>query len=187
MRTALIVLFVLAFGAHAQTPLGTVTGLATDPSGGSVPNASVTLTNQDTGVRRAVSTNTSGAYSFPDLAPGVYRLGASAKGFRSLTTRGFAVEAYGTVRQDLKFEIAAESTEVLVTEAAPAAIELETPAVGSDMLARQIIEVPTNLRSIAKNSGDSGLISEIMPLTVPGVVQVGNGAKWLTPAPARAA
>ena len=58
---------------------------------------------------------------------------------------------------------------------------METPAVGSDLLARQIIEAPTNLRSIAKNSGDSGLISEIMPLTVPGVVQVGNGAKWLTP------
>jgi hypothetical protein len=30
----------LAFGVHAQTPLGKVTGLATDPSGGSVPNAS---------------------------------------------------------------------------------------------------------------------------------------------------
>ena len=96
MRTALIVLFVLAFGAHAQTPLGTVTGLATDPSGGSVPNASVTLTNQDTGVRRTASTNTSGAYSFPDLAPGVYKLAAVAKGFRSLETPGFAVEAYAT-------------------------------------------------------------------------------------------
>jgi len=96
-----------------------VTGLAKDPSGGSVPNASVTLTNQDTGVRRAASTNTSGAYSFPDLAPGVYKLEASAKGFRSLSTRGFPVEAYGTVRQDLNFEIAADATEVLVTEAAP--------------------------------------------------------------------
>ena len=181
MRRALIVLSVLAIGAHAQTPLGTVTGLARDPSGGSVPNASVTLTNQDTGLRRAASTNTSGAYSFPDLAPGVYKLEASARGFRSLSTRGFAVEAYGTVRQDLDFEIAADATEVLVTEAAPAAIEMETPAVGSDLLARQIIEAPTNLRSIAKNSGDSELISEIMPLTVPGVVQVGNGAKWLTP------
>ena len=137
MRTALIVLLALAFGAHAQTPLGTVTGLATDPSGGSVPNASVSLTNQDTGVRRAASTNTSGAYSFPDLAPGVYKLGAAAKGFRSLATPAFVVEAYRTVRQDLKFEIAAESTEVLVTEAAPAAIEMDTPAVGSSLLGRQ--------------------------------------------------
>ena len=150
-----MVLLALACGAHAQTPLGTVTGLATDPSGGSVPNASVSLTNQDTGVRRAASTNTSGAYSFPDLAPGVYRLGASAKGFRPLATRGFAVEAYGTVRQDLKFEIAAESTEVLVTEAAPATLEMETPAVVASLFGRQIIEAPTNLRSVSKNSGES--------------------------------
>src|SRR5262249_56526761 len=63
----------------------------------------------------------------------------------------------------------------------PAPIEMESPAVGSTLPARQIIELPTNLRSVSKNSGDSGLISAVMPLTVPGVVQVGNGAKWLTP------
>ena len=58
---------------------------------------------------------------------------------------------------------------------------MKSPAVGSSLAPRQIIEAPTNLRSVSKNSGDSGLISGIMPLTVPGVVQVGNGAKWLTP------
>jgi hypothetical protein len=121
MQRALIVLFALACGAHGQTPLGTVTGLARDRSGGSVPNASVNLTNQNTGVRRTASTNTSGAYFFPDLAPRVYTLGANAKGFRPIETRGFAVEAYRTVRQDLKFEIAAESTEIVVSETAPAA------------------------------------------------------------------
>ena len=68
-----------------------------------------------------------------------------------------------------------------MTEAASAVVQMETPAVGTNLVARQIIETPTNLRSVAKNSGDSGLISSIMPLTVPGVVQVGNGAKWLTP------
>src|SRR5439155_23368461 len=104
-----------------------------------------------------------------------------AKGFRALATRAFTVEAYRTVRQDLHFELAAASTEVLVTEAASAVVQTETPAVGTNLMARQIIETPTNLRSVAKNSGDSGLISSIMPLTVPGVVQVGNGAKWLTP------
>src|SRR5262249_26196184 len=110
-----------------------------------------------------------------------YRLGASAKGFRAIETRAFIVEAYRTVRQDLHFEVEAASTEVIVTEAASAVVQTESPAVGANLIARQIIETPTNLRSVAKNSGDSGLISAIMPLTVPGVVQVGNGAKWLTP------
>jgi hypothetical protein len=165
----------------AQTPLGTVTGLATDPSGAAVPSAAVTLTNQETGVKRTASTNASGAYSFPDLPPGSYRLAAEAKGFRPLETRPLTVEAYRTVRQDLAFELAGASSEVLVTESVSPVIQMESPAVGSNLLTRQIIELPTNFRSVAKNSGDSGLISSIMPETVPGVVQVGNGAKWLTP------
>jgi hypothetical protein len=181
MRFRLFALLLCALALQAQTPLGTVTGLATDASSSAVPNASVTLTNNDTGVKRTGSTNDSGVYSFPNLQPGTYRLGAGAKGFRPLETRAFSVEAYRTVRQDLKFEVAAASTEVVVTDLASAVVQMETPAVSTSMAARQIVETPTNLRSVSKNSGDSGLISAIMPMTVPGVVQVGNGAKWLTP------
>jgi hypothetical protein len=181
MRFPLFALLLCALALQAQTPLGTVTGLATDPSSSAVPNASVTLTNNDTGVKRTGSTNESGVYSFPDLPPGTYRLAADAKGFRSLETRAFSVEAYRTVRQELKFEVAAASTEVVVTDLASAVVQMETPAVSTNLVPRQIIEAPTNLRSVSKNSGDSGLISAIMPMTVPGVVQVGNGAKWLTP------
>jgi hypothetical protein len=181
MRIRILALFFCVVVLFAQTPLGTVTGLAVDASGGAVAAASVTLTNNDTGVRRSAQTNASGAYSFPDLPPGTYRLVADAKGFRPIETRAFPVEAYRTVRQDLKFEVAGAVTEVVVTDAASTVVQLETPAVGSTLGPRQIIETPTNLRSVSKNSGDSGLISAIMPLTVPGVVQVGNGAKWLTP------
>jgi hypothetical protein len=119
-----------------------VTGLATDVSGGAIGGASVALTSNATGVRLTTTTNASGAYVFADLAPGMYRLGASAKEFRALETRGFTVEAYRTIRQDLRFEVASSSTEVVVTESASAVAEMETPAVGSNLLARQIIEVP---------------------------------------------
>lgn len=181
MRPALIVLFVSAFLGQAQTPLGTVTGIATDASGSVVPGASVTLSSQDTGVRRTAATNETGAYSFPNLPTGSYRLTAEAKGFRPIETPVFALEAFRTVRQDLHFEVAGAATEVVVTDAASAVVQTESPSVGSRLLGRQILDLPTNLRSVSKNSGDSGLISAIMPLTVPGVVQVANGAKWLTP------
>ena len=133
MRLQLFGLFFCILVLHGQTPLGTVSGLAVDASGGAVAAASVTLTNNDTGVRRTATTNTSGAYAFPDLPPGTYRLGADAKGFRPIETRAFAVEAYRTVRQDFKFEIASTSTEVVVTEAASAVVQLESPAVGSSL------------------------------------------------------
>jgi hypothetical protein len=181
MRLAPILFFLCALGLRAQTPLGAVTGLATDPSGAAVPSATLTLASEATGVKRTATTNASGAYSFPDVAPGSYRLTAAATGFRPIETRPFAIDAYRTVRQDLHFELSTTTSEVVVTDAAPAAIQTETPSVGSSLTGREIIELPTNLRSVAKNSGDSGLISSIMPLTIPGVVQVGNGAKWLTP------
>ena len=63
------------------------------------------------------------------------------------------------MRQDLPFELAAATTEVQVTEAASPMVQVDSPAVGTNLLTRQIIELPTNLRSVAKNSGDSGLIS----------------------------
>src|ERR1035441_7879509 len=110
MRFQQLALFFCVLALHAQTPLGTVSGLAIDATGGAVIAASVTLTDNDTGVRRATATNASGAYAFPDLPPGTYRLGADAKGFRPLETRAFPVEAYRSVRQDLKFEVASAST-----------------------------------------------------------------------------
>ena len=148
MRFPLFALFLCAFALEGQTPLGTVTGLAVDASGGAVSGASVTLTNNDTGVRRMTTTNTTGAYAFPNLQPGTYRMGADAKGFRALETRAFPVEAYRTVRQDLKFEVASASTEVIVTDVASTVVQIETPAVSSSLTPRQIIETPTNLRRV---------------------------------------
>jgi len=181
MKPAIFVLILSASLGIAQTPLGTVTGLATDPSGGSVAGANVRITNQDTGAVRTAATNSAGVYAFPDLAPGIYRMNADAKDFRAIETRPFAVAPYRSVRQDLAFQLAAANSEVVVTDAAAAMIQIDSPAIATALTGRQIVELPTNYRSVAKNSGDSGLISEILPETVPGVVQVANGAKWLTP------
>src|SRR5450631_1548169 len=136
MRFQPFALFLCVLALYGQTPLGTVSGLAIDASGGAVTAASVTLTNNDTGVRRTAATNGGGAYAFPDLPPGTYRLGADAKGFRPLETRAFAVEAYRSVRQDFKFEVASASTEVVVAESASAVVQLESAAVGSNLAPR---------------------------------------------------
>ncbi|HEV2448350.1 MAG TPA: carboxypeptidase-like regulatory domain-containing protein, partial [Candidatus Sulfopaludibacter sp.] len=181
MRLGPFVFLLAGFAACAQTPLGTVTGLATDPTGSAVPGAAVTLSNQNTGVKMNAVTNGAGAYTFPNVPPGTYRLNAEARSFRPIEVRPFDVLAFRTVRQDLSLELAAATTEVEVTEGSSPMVQVDSPSVGTALLTRQIIELPTNYRSVAKNSGDSGLISEILPETVPGVVQVGNGAKWLTP------
>src|SRR6267143_5385084 len=85
--------------ALAQTPLATVTGLATDPSGSAVTSATITLANKDTGVQRTAKVNESGAYSFPNLPPGAYSLAAEAPGFKKLQVDSFALEAFSTLPQ----------------------------------------------------------------------------------------
>ncbi|MCS7026632.1 MAG: carboxypeptidase regulatory-like domain-containing protein [Bryobacteraceae bacterium] len=166
---------------RAQSPLGAVTGLAVDPGLSAVAQATVKLRSVDTGVEREFLTDATGAYTFPNLPPGRYRLTASAKGFRTIETEEFLVAAYRTVRQDLRFELAANVTEVTVTARVSAVVQTESPSISVGLSSKQILELPTNLRSVFNNAGDSGLIFSMMPLTVPGVVQVGAGAAWLAP------
>jgi hypothetical protein len=175
--------FLAAFSVSAlllaQSPLGTVTGVAADPSGAPVPNATVKLDSQDTGITREVRTNAAGVYSFPNLPPGDYKLTADAPGFRAFETVVFPVAAYRTIRQDLHFELAAAASEVTVSDAAATILQIDTPAIDESLNRMQILNLPTNLRSVYNNAGDSGLTAQILPLTIPGVVQVGAGAAWL--------
>lgn len=165
----------------AQSPLGSVTGLASDPSGAPVPAATVTLTSESTGVQMETRTNTSGNYVFANLVPGSYKLEATAQGFGAVQVPSLTVAAFRTARQDLAFAVASVTTEVNVSASAAGVIQTEAPNVASGLSTRQILELPTNLRSIYNNSGDSGLIANIMPLTIPGVVQMGSGAYWMSP------
>lgn len=174
-------LFLVSTCVFAQSPLATITGLAKDPSGAPVPNADIALISESTGVKREQKTNESGAYSFGSLPPGSYHLEATAAGFRDLKTELFEAPAYRTIRQDLSFELATAATGVTVSAAASEVIQTETPSISSSLSSKQIIELPTNLRSVYNNSGDSGLLAQIMPLTIPGVQQVGAGAAWITP------
>ena len=176
-----LIVLISCLSLSAQSPLGNVTGLATDPAGAAVPGVTVTLTSADTGVRRDVSTNSTGNYVFPNLQPGRYSLSAAARGFKKLDIPEFSLAAYKTIRQDLPLTLESSTTEITVTESASTVIATDTPSVTAGLTTKQILELPTNLRSVYNNSGDSGLIANIMPLTIPGVVQMGAGAYWLVP------
>jgi hypothetical protein len=181
LMSRIVVFLCLCLALAAQSPLGTVTGLAVDPGLAAIPNATVKLLSIDTGVERELITNATGAYTFPNLPPGRYKLSATAAGFRPIETQEFILAAYRTVRQDLRFELASNVTEVTVTGGISAVVQTESPSISASLSSKQILELPTNLRSVFNNAGDSGLIFSMMPLTIPGVVQVGAGAAWLVP------
>ena len=69
----------LAIPGYAQFS-SNVRGGVTDPSGAVIPGAVVAMTNVATQVRIETTTDKGGNYAFPSLAPGEWRLSASASG-----------------------------------------------------------------------------------------------------------
>src|SRR5271154_4493982 len=84
LRTAALVvlLFAVAAVARAQYSSG-IKGTVVDQDGAAVPNAKVTLTNQDTQVAQTALSNTQGFVQILEIPPGRYQVTVSATGFTS--------------------------------------------------------------------------------------------------------
>ena len=68
----------------AQLPTGAITGFVSDATGARIRGASVTITNEDNGLKRAVVTSDVGDYSAAELLPGLYEVATEADGFKRL-------------------------------------------------------------------------------------------------------
>src|SRR5436853_95770 len=79
---------ILAFADYvpAQTGLTSLRGTVTDPAGAVVPGARVELKNNATGSHATATTDSNGAYEFPQIPPGRYTLTATMTGFTSVKT-----------------------------------------------------------------------------------------------------
>src|SRR5579859_2531120 len=103
---------------------GTVAGTVTDPSGGAVVGATVTLTDTSTSIPRTATTNESGRYFFANVPPGTYNVSVNKTGFRvsKLINQVVNVGASLTLNVVMELGSVAETVEVTVTTGA----ELQT-------------------------------------------------------------
>src|SRR6266567_6410518 len=91
-----------------------ITGIVTDASGAAVPDAKVSIINQDTGAKIVVGTNSAGNYSTPPLPIGTYTVQVEKDGFKTSTTKGIIVTGGQTYRHDVKLELGAVTQSVEV-------------------------------------------------------------------------
>src|SRR5688500_10243576 len=77
-----ILVAILAGSAFAQTPLGRVAGTVLDQSSSVLPGATVTLTNAGTGQVQSAVSNDTGAFFFPQVPVGTYKVDVSLAGFK---------------------------------------------------------------------------------------------------------
>src|SRR5215472_399988 len=127
--------------AFSQAVNGSLVGTVTDSSGGSVPNAKVTVTETNTGVSRATSSNESGNYTFSDLPPGTYTVAAEQTGFKRASRAGVDVVVNTTGRIDLTLQ-PGQITETIEVTAAAAALQTERADTGRQMETKQVEDLP---------------------------------------------
>ena len=90
----LAALLLLAQSALYGQATGNVTGVVADTTGAVVPKAAVSLVDLQTGIKRATTSNGTGAFAFGGVTPGQsYRLDVTAENFEPWQTQVFAVRA----------------------------------------------------------------------------------------------
>jgi vitamin B12 transporter len=127
--------------AHARQRGATLAGRVTDPRGGSVVSAAVTLrARARTQVRLSTTTDAAGSYRFERLAPGEYIVEAEAPGFAPSAAQVVEVSRGAQAALDVRLEVAGVAAEVVVTAAdAPQTVDEVSKAV-TTVTARQIEE-----------------------------------------------
>src|SRR5258708_24989779 len=132
-------------GVAVAQSTATVVGTVSDATGASVPNATVTVRNQNTGEERSTATDASGSYVVPSLAVGTYRVEVKSPGMQTVVASNLVLEVGSTIRQDFALKVASTSETVEITAAAP--VINESPvSVGTVVNQPAVQEVPLDGR-----------------------------------------
>lgn len=117
---ASVMLLCQALPMHAQSAAsGTISGTVTDASGAMVPNATVTITDTDTGVTRQTTTTEAGIYTATFLQPGHYEVVVSGNGFSKVDRKNLVLTVGQTLTVDAALTVGSTATEVTVTGESP--------------------------------------------------------------------
>ena len=105
--------------ASAQTIIsGDIAGTVTDPTDAAVAGATVTLTSVESGIVETTTTSATGAFRFPLLRPGAYKLRVNAPGFASVSETVTALVGQ-VVAANVRVSVKGRSEVVEVTGGAP--------------------------------------------------------------------
>ena len=141
---AAVLLAVSASTASAQGFQGGIRGAVKD-AGGIIPGAELTVTNEATGVARSTTTNPSGEYNFPNLAPGTYTLRVALQGYKSYQSAGLIVGTQQFLTLDITLEVGALDESITVTGATPI-IETSNASTGTTLNTETMATLPSAAR-----------------------------------------
>jgi hypothetical protein len=170
LRTAAVGLaaVVLAAGlASGQTVLGRVAGSVVDASGAVLPGAMITLTNVATNsVATAVAADT-GAFVFPQVPAGTYKIVVELQGFKTATYNQVIVNVGQEYSLTAKLELG-QLSETVEVVAGVSLVKTTTPEVSTTVQQKEVLALPIPGRDVTQ------LIR--LQAGVPGITQRSNTA-----------
>ena len=150
--------------AMAQGVSGRIVGTVVDATGAVIPNAAVTISNQDTGAITKVTTNGNGQYRADTLRPGNYQLKIEAPGLQTIVSNGNVVTVDNATVVDITMKAGSTSETVTVSSASPL-IDTTSSSMGEVLNVNDITSLPLN-----------GRVFSQLVQTVPGSVAAGFGS-----------
>ena len=153
-KAALVLLLLLCLVSPsslliAQTATGQANGTVTDQSGAFVPGATVSLTNQATGIENRATTSESGYYIFINVQPGVYKIRAEKGGFKTAETPAFQIAVNQAVTQPISLGLGTAS-EVVQVSAESTLIDSTTTELGTVIPEKAVNDLPLNGRNFTQ-------------------------------------
>ena len=131
--------FVVVGFAQVNSSIG---GTVEDPSKAMIPGVTITATNMLTGVTSTTISNEAGAYNFPVLISGTYRLTAELPGFRPYTYNEVQLSPGNPVRLNFTLEVGAVAQAVEVTVQADTLLATSSPSIGEVLTEKRVLDLP---------------------------------------------
>lgn len=139
-------LFVFALTAHAQIVGGTVSGTVHDASGASIPAATVTVRQTETGAVRILSTDSEGRFFAPSVPVGPYAVSVAHESFQPQTRDNLSLSVGQTLQVNFALGLATVQQQVLV-DASETSVNTTTQQSAGLIDEREVKELPLNGRS----------------------------------------
>jgi hypothetical protein len=129
----------------AQSATGSILGSVKDASGGALPGVAIAVVNEESGVRRRVTSRAAGEFEVLLVPPGRYRFEASLRGFKKTVRPGIELHVEERARVDLVLDVGGVTEQVTVTDLIPL-VQFEMSAIGTIVDNRRIVGLPLNGR-----------------------------------------
>ncbi len=133
--------------ARAIEMYGRIRGVVTDPSGGVIVGATVTVTNNSTKITKTATTAADGSYEVLQLpAPSTYTVKAEMQGFKTFTVETVRLSVDQIYVLNMQMEVGAVTQQITV-EAAPTQVEKTSMQLSATVSGSTIVDMPLNGRN----------------------------------------